>query len=51
MAGLTYAIISPLIMIFVIITFSLFYFTYLYLFLYVCEFTADTGGLAFPRAI
>lgn len=38
-------------MIFVIITFSLFYFTYLYLFLYVCEFTADTGGLAFPRAI
>src|SRR5271167_2250395 len=38
-------------MIFVITTFSLFYFTYLYNFLYVNEFTTDTGGLAFPRAI
>lgn len=38
-------------MIFVITTFSLFYFTYLYNFLYVNEFTSDTGGLAFPRAI
>ena len=49
--GLSYAIISPLIMIFVITTFSLFYFTYLHNFLYVYEFTTDTGGLAFPRAI
>ena len=49
--GLSYAIISPLIMIFVITTFSLFYFTYLHNFLYVYEFTTDTGGLAFPRAL
>ena len=38
-------------MIFVITTFSLFYFTYLYNFLYVYEFTTDTGGLSFPKAI
>jgi calcium permeable stress-gated cation channel len=51
MKGLSYAIISPLIMLFVITTFSLFYFTYLHNFLYVYEFTTDTGGLSFPRAI
>ena len=51
MIGLSYAIISPLIMLFVITTFSLFYFTYLHNFLYVYEFTTDTGGLSFPRAI
>jgi hypothetical protein len=50
-AGLTYAIISPLIMLFVITTFSLFYLTYLHNFLYVYEFTTDTGGLSFPRAL
>ena len=38
-------------MVFVIVTFSLFYFTYLHNFLYVYEFPTDTGGLAFPRAI
>jgi calcium permeable stress-gated cation channel len=38
-------------MIFVVGTFGLFYFTYLYNFLYVYEFTTDTGGLAFPRAL
>ena len=38
-------------MLFVITTFSLFYFTYLHNFLYVYEFTTDTGGLSFPRAI
>src|SRR5271170_3323839 len=38
-------------MVFVIVTFSLFYFTYLHNFLYVYEFPSDTGGLAFPRAI
>jgi len=38
-------------MLFVIVTFSLFYFTYLHNFLYVYEFPTDTGGLAFPRAI
>jgi calcium permeable stress-gated cation channel len=49
--GITYSIIAPLIMIFVITTFSLFYFTYLHNFLYVYEFTTDTGGLSFPKAI
>src|SRR5436305_8331450 len=49
--GLTYSIISPLIMIFVVTTFSLFYFTYLHNFLYVYEFTTDTGGLSFPKAL
>lgn len=48
---MSYAIISPLIMIFMVLTFGLFYFTFLYNFLYVCEFTTDTGGLAFPKAI
>lgn len=38
-------------MLFVITTFSLFYFTYLHNFLYVYEFTTDTGGLSFPKAI
>jgi hypothetical protein len=38
-------------MLFVITTFALFYFTYLHNFLYVYEFTTDTGGLSFPRAI
>lgn len=38
-------------MLFVVTTFSLFYFTYLHNFLYVYEFTTDTGGLSFPRAI
>ena len=38
-------------MIFVVVTFFLFYFTYLHNFLYVYEFTTDTGGLSFPTAL
>jgi calcium permeable stress-gated cation channel len=38
-------------MLFVIVTFCLFYFTYLYNFLFVNGFVTDTGGLAFPKAI
>jgi hypothetical protein len=49
--GISYTIIAPLIMLFLVITFSLFYFTYLHNFLYVYEFTVDTGGLSFPRAL
>jgi len=49
--GITYSIIAPLIILFVITTFSLFYLTYLHNFLYVYEFTTDTGGLSFPKAI
>ncbi len=50
-AGLVYSVISPLIMIFNIITFSLFWITYRYLTLYVTVFRFDTGGLLFPKAL
>ena len=49
--GLIYSIISPLIMIFNIITFTLFWFAYRYNTLYVTKFTRDTGGLLYPNAI
>lgn len=49
--GLVYSIISPLIMIFNIITFSLFWLVYRYNTLYVTKFRFDTGGLLFPTAI
>ncbi|KAL9039203.1 MAG: hypothetical protein Q9214_004974, partial [Letrouitia sp. 1 TL-2023] len=50
-SGLIYSIISPLIMIFNIVTFSLFWLVYRYNTLYVTKFRFDTGGLLFPRAI
>ena len=43
--------VAPLIMVFNIITFSLFWFVYRYNTLYVTKFRFDTGGLLFPRAI
>lgn len=43
--------IAPLILVFNIITFSLFWFVYRYNTLYVTKFRFDTGGLLFPRAI
>lgn len=49
--GLIYSVISPLILVFNIITFSLFWFVYRYNTLYVTKFTRDTGGLLFPIAI
>ncbi|KAK4915976.1 hypothetical protein LTR66_017053, partial [Elasticomyces elasticus] len=49
--GIIYSIISPLILIFNIITFSLFWFVYRYNTLYVNRFTIDTGGLLYPNAI
>ncbi|KAL8975318.1 MAG: hypothetical protein Q9197_000443 [Variospora fuerteventurae] len=49
--GLIYSVISPLIMVFNIITFSLFWFVYRYNTLYVTKFRFDTGGLLFPKAI
>ncbi|KAI9800119.1 MAG: hypothetical protein M1833_003446 [Piccolia ochrophora] len=49
--GLIYSVVSPLIMIFNIITFSLFWVVYRYNTLYVTKFRFDTGGLLFPRAI
>jgi hypothetical protein len=49
--GLIYSVIAPLILVFNIITFSLFWFVYRYQTLYVNKFTRDTGGLLFPNAI
>lgn len=46
-----YSVIAPLILVFNIITFSLFWFVYRYNTLYVTKFRFDTGGLLFPRAI
>ena len=49
--GLIYSVISPLVLIFNIITFSLFWFVYRYNTLYVTRFTRDTGGLLYPIAL
>lgn len=43
--------IAPLIVVFNVITFSLFWFVYRYNTLYVTKFRFDTGGLLFPKAI
>ncbi|KAI9673862.1 MAG: hypothetical protein M1817_002068 [Caeruleum heppii] len=49
--GLIYSVISPLILIFNLITFSLFWVVYRYNTLYVTKFRFDTGGLLYPKAI
>jgi hypothetical protein len=49
--GLIYSVIAPLILLFNIITFALFWFVYRYNTLYVTRFTRDTGGLLYPNAI
>jgi hypothetical protein len=49
--GLIYSVISPLILVFNIITFTLFWFVYRFNTLYVTRFTRDTGGLLYPNAI
>lgn len=49
--GIIYSVISPLILIFNIITFSLFWLVYRYNTLYVTKFRFDTGGLLYPTAI
>lgn len=49
--GIVYSVISPLILVFNICTFSLFWMVYRYNMLYVNNFRFDTGGLLFPRAI
>ena len=46
-----YSVVSPLILVFNIITFSLFWVVYRYNTLYVTKFRFDTGGLLFPKAI
>ncbi|KAF2817694.1 DUF221-domain-containing protein [Mytilinidion resinicola] len=49
--GLIYSIISPLMMLFMILTFALFWFTYRYQMIYVSFAAAETNGLIFPKAI
>jgi calcium permeable stress-gated cation channel len=49
--GLVYSVISPLILIFNMFTFGLFWVVYRYNLLFVNNFKYDTGGLLFPRAI
>lgn len=49
--GIIYSVISPLIMIMMLITFSLFWFTYRYQMIYVSYATAETNGLIFPKAV
>lgn len=49
--GLIYAVIAPLLMIVLLITFSIFWFTYRYQMIYVSYAKAETNGLIFPKAI
>jgi hypothetical protein len=49
--GLIYIIISPIIVFFAIITFTLLWVANRYNMLYVARFQLDTGGLLYPRAI
>lgn len=49
--GIIYSVVSPLILIFNIVTFALFWFVYRYNSLFVTRFTLDTGGLLYPNAI
>lgn len=49
--GLIYSVVAPIILVFNIITFCLFWFVYRYNTLYATGFRLDTGGLLFPRAI
>ncbi|RMD40747.1 hypothetical protein DV735_g4366, partial [Chaetothyriales sp. CBS 134920] len=49
--GIIYSVISPLILIFNVVSFSLFWFVYRYNTLFVTGFTRDTGGLLYPNAI
>ncbi|KAK4542665.1 hypothetical protein LTR36_006237 [Oleoguttula mirabilis] len=49
--GIIYSIIAPLILVFMLIIFALFWIVYRYNVLYVYQFRNDTGGLLFPTAI
>ena len=49
--GLIYCIVAPLILVFNVITFGLFWVVYRYNTLYVTRFKFDTGGLVFPKGI
>lgn len=49
--GIIYSVVSPLILIMMLITFSLFWFTYRYQMIYVSYSKAETNGLVYPKAI
>ncbi|KAG2167160.1 hypothetical protein VTO58DRAFT_101270 [Aureobasidium pullulans] len=49
--GIIFSIIAPLVMVFNLIVFSIYWITQRYNALYVYQFRHDTGGLLFPRAI
>ena len=49
--GIIYSIIAPLILVFMVIIFSLFWIVYRFNVLYVYQFRNDTGGLLFPVAV
>lgn len=49
--GIIFSIIAPLIMVFNLMVFSLYWFSQRYNVLYVYQFQMDTGGLLFPTAI
>jgi hypothetical protein len=49
--GLVYSIISPIILVFMLFIFGLFWIVYRYNVLYVYQFRHDTGGLLFPVAL
>ena len=49
--GIVYSVIAPLVMVFNIVVFGLFWIAYRYNTLYVNKFRFDTGGLLFPTAI
>lgn len=49
--GLVYSVIAPLILVFMVIIFAVFWVVYRYNVLYVYQFRQDTGGLLFPVAV
>ena len=49
--GIVYSVIAPLILVFMLVIFSLFWIVYRYNVLYVYQFRIDTGGLLFPTAV
>lgn len=49
--GIVFSIIAPLIMVFNLIVFSIYWITQRYNILYVYQFRLDTGGLLFPTAV
>lgn len=49
--GIIYSVIAPMILVFMLVIFALFWLVYCYNVLYVFQFRNDTGGLLFPAAV